>query len=228
MRCPITGRRLATIAALDPVVWAQLHFVAAPFCHQCGAPFAVDYGHKILCPSCIADPPDFDRARAAVVYGDVSHQLINGFKSRDRTELAPVLARWLVQCGRSILGPDKKIAPIPLYPAALARRRFNQSGLLAGALSNLTALPVRYDLIRRRRATAPQKDLSASARRRNVAGAFEADKTQVAGAHIVLIDDVLTTGATISAAARALKRAGAASVEALVVARVVKGGGGAI
>ena len=228
IRCPITGRRLSTIGVLDPEIWSKIHFVSDPVCDRCGAPFAFDYGRDAQCPSCIANPPDFDRARAAVVYGEISHRLIVAFKSNDRTEIAPVLANWLAICGRPIFASNKTLAPIPLHPTAMAKRKYNQAAILAQALAAKAGMDVCFNGLRRKRVTRPQKDLSADARQRNVAGAFEADSRYVSGAHIVLIDDVLTTGATVSAAARALRAAGAASVEALVVARVVKGGGGAI
>ncbi|NOX95670.1 MAG: ComF family protein [Alphaproteobacteria bacterium] len=229
--CPVSGELVAGPSLLSGAGWIALHFIEEPFCGRCGIPFAADYGDDVECPSCIASPPAFDRVRAAVVYDDASHKLIVGFKHSDRTELAPVFAQWLARAGASLLTVQSIITPTPLHPSRLLSRRYNQSAILAQALSKRTGASVALDLLERVRATPPQKNLSADARQRNVAGAFavsESASAQIKGRHIVLIDDVLTTGATLSACARALKKAGAARVDGLIVAKVVKGGIGAI
>lgn len=224
--CPITGERVAAPGLLSPGGWAQLRFIDDPVCARCGAPFAIDYGAGAECAACIAEPPAFDRARAAVLYQEASHKLIVSFKHSDRTELVPLFAAWLARAGAPIIGSGTIIVPTPLHPRRLLSRRYNQAALLAGALAEKTGLPVSHAL-RRTRKTPPQQALSAEARKRNVAGAFvvrEKSACDINGAHILLIDDVLTTGATLSACARALKKAGAATVDALVLARVVRGG----
>ena len=225
--CPVSGEEVAAPGLLSPAGWAAMHFIDAPHCAVCGIPFAAFYGEGAICPSCIARPPDYDRARAALVYDDASHGLIVGFKHADRTELAPTFAGWMARAGAALLRPGALLVPVPLHPMRLAARRYNQSALLAGEIARRTGLRVSLDSLARRRATPPQKKLSAQARRRNVAGAF-AVRGDVKNARLVLVDDVLTTGATLSAAAKALKKAGAARVDALVLARVVKGGVGAI
>ena len=177
------------------------------------------------------EPPDFDRSRAAIVYDDASHRLVVGFKHADRTELAPMLAKWMRRAGADLLSKGVTLMPLPLHRTRLLSRRFNQSQLLASSLAEMTGAKLSLRALQRYRATPPQKELSASARRRNVAGAFKVAKEargSITNAHIILIDDVLTTGATLSSAARSLKRAGAAQVDALVLARVIKGGVGAI
>lgn len=230
--CPVTQEEIAAHAALGPEGWAALHFVEAPYCRRCGVPFAADYGEDVECPSCIAEPPDFDCARAAVVYDDASHKLIVAFKHSDRTELAPIFAKWMQRAASGLLHSDSLLVPIPLHRRRLAGRRYNQSALLASSLAKLSGARLALDALKRTRSTPPQKNLSADARRRNVAGAFKATGGSgvklIEDAHIVLIDDVLTTGATLSSAARTLKKAGAASVSAAVLARVVKGGIGAV
>lgn len=230
-QCPVTGEPVAAPALLSPAGWAALHFIAEPVCRRCGVPFAADYGEGIECPACIAAPPAFERARAAIVYDDASHRLVVGFKHADRTELAAMFGGWMARAGAGMVSGESLLVPVPLHRRRLAARRFNQSALLCEALARAAKANCALRFLRRMRATPPQKDLSAEGRKRNVAGAFAVPvqhRAQLAGAHVILVDDVLTTGATLNAAARVIKAAGAARVDALVLARVVKGGVGAI
>jgi len=225
--CPVTNERVSAPGILAPRAWLKLQFIDDPVCARCGAPFSHEVGTDAQCARCIADPPDFDSARAAVVYDDDSHGLIVSFKHSDRTDLTPLLAQWLVRAGTGILKPDALLVPAPLHRRRLFSRRYNQAALLAIAAAKLCGARAEPLALARTRPTPPQKNLSPEARRRNVAGAFEvrAEKAaQIRGAHVVLVDDVLTTGATLSACARALKKAGARRVDALVLARVLKGG----
>jgi ComF family protein len=227
--CPVSGEAVAAPGLLSAVGWRSIQFIEAPFCNCCGVPFAVAYGADVLCPSCIAAPPAFDRARAAIVYDDASHRLVVGFKHSDRTEHAEMLGAWMSRAGAEIADSASLFVPVPLHRRRLLSRRDNQSNLLAAVVARRLGGCFAPDLLERRKSTPPQKNLSAEARERNVAGAFRMRRGASAdGAHVVLIDDVHTTGATLSAAARALKKAGAARVDALVLARVVKGGVGAI
>ncbi len=207
--------------------WSRLQFIDDPVCARCGAPFSHEIGDGAECAKCVADPPDFDSARAAVVYDDASHGLIVSFKHADRTDLAPLFATWLVRAGRPFWNSDAVLTPAPLHRGRLFARRYNQAALLAAAVARATGLGFDPLALERTRATPPQKNLSAEARRRNVAGAIDVRKSHhdaVCGRRFVIVDDVLTTGATLSACARALKRRGAARVDALALARVVKGG----
>ena len=172
----------------------------------------------------IADPPAFHRARAAVRYDDVAKTLVHALKYQDRTDLAPTMGRWMARAGGELLNDADLLIPVPLHWRRAWSRRYNQSGALAKIIAKHGDAKVAGDLLRRVRPTQQQIGLSKSERAANVQGAFAVppDKTaEIHGRHIVLIDDVLTSGATVDACARALLRAKARQVDVLVFARVV-------
>ena len=187
----------------------------------CGTPFEFDLGAR--CAACLAKPRAFDAARAACLYDEVSRDPILKLKHADRLDLAPLFARWLSRAARELIDEADAIAPVPLHRARLLRRRYNQAAEIARPLSRLCGVPYLPDALVRRRATETQGGKSGSGRRRNVAGAFEVPAgraAQVVGKRVLLIDDVMTTGATAEGCARALKAAGAVRVDVAVVARV--------
>lgn len=211
---------------LSTAAWSRIHFLDGPVCDGCGVPFEYDLGAR--CPACLAKPRAFDRARAACLYDETSREPILKLKHADRTDLAPLMARWLSRAAWELIEDADAIAPVPLHRLRLLSRRYNQAAEIARALSRLTGTPYLPDALVRRRPTDTQAGKSGSGRRRNVAGAFEVParkRERVAGLRILLVDDVLTTGATAEGCARALKAAGASAVDLAVVARVKQAAG---
>jgi ComF family protein len=204
--------------------WANLSFIAPPICPRLGIPFVYDPGPGLLSMEAIADPPAYARARAAVRYDDVAKTLVHALKYQDRTDLAPAMGRWMARAGRELLNEADVMVPVPLHWQRGWSRRYNQSGALARAIQRQTGVKVASEALRRVRPTLQQIGLSRSQRASNVQGAFKvaADRQhRIQGRRVVLVDDVLTSGATVDACARALLRAKAASVDVLVFARVV-------
>jgi ComF family protein len=207
--------------------WGRIRFLDGPCCDGCGVPFEYDLGGS-RCAACTARPRAFDAARAACLYDETSRDPILKLKHADRVDLAPMLARWISRVAAPLIEEADAIVPVPLHRLRLLRRRYNQAAEIARPLSELTGTPYLPDALVRRRPTATQGGKSGSGRRRNVAGAFEVPATrrqQVDGLRLVLVDDVLTTGATAEGCARALKAAGAARVDLAVVARVQEAAG---
>ncbi|MBC06686.1 ComF family protein [Thalassospira sp.] len=231
-RCGGCGDVTDTTHAVCADCWAGLRFISAPQCACCGYPFELDVfdggdGEQMLCAACLQKKPAFDQARAALVYDDHSREYLLRFKHADRGDLTPLLARWVYQAGKGIWEQADLIVPVPLHRKRLLKRRYNQSGLLAAKLSRMTGVHWDGLVLRRARNTRSLGGLGPSSRKREVGGAFEVDEVQavkcnLAGARVVLIDDVLTTGATANACVRALKRSGAMHVSVITVARVVR------
>ncbi|HEX4302314.1 MAG TPA: ComF family protein [Rhizomicrobium sp.] len=212
--------------ALCATCWQTIQFLDGPMCACCGLPFEFDPGGETLCAGCHAHPPAYDKARAVMRYDEHSRGPILALKHGDRLDLAPGFTRWLSRGGQALLDETEIILPVPLHPYRLWTRRYNQSAELARALARQTGKPLDIHSLTRSRATPSQGAMpSAKARRRNMLGAFRVPprhKSAIAGRNLLLIDDVLTTGATVDACARALKRAGAAKVFVLALARVVR------
>jgi len=222
--CPSCREPLGDGIGLCASCWSKLSFIEPPYCARLGIPFLYDPGPGLLSMEAIANPPAYDRARAAVRYDDVARALVHRFKYGDRLDLAPLMGRWMARAGGELLANADALIPVPLHWRRLWARRFNQSAALAGAIGQASGVPVLHSALKRVRATAQQVGLSKPQRAENVQGAFSVpagEKGLVAGRRLVLIDDVLTSGATVDSCARALLRAGAAHVDVLAFARVV-------
>ncbi|WP_332052178.1 ComF family protein [Reyranella sp.] len=223
--CLGCGEIVGTAGALCATCWPTFSFIAAPHCVCCGTPFAEDLGGEALCAACLARRPRFRRARAALIYDDRSRRLILPFKHGDRTDMARTCGAWMASAGAELLAAADLVAPVPLHWRRLFSRRYNQALLLARNLAQGTSARLAPDLLLRPRWTGSQAGLAATERRRNVREAFVIHprwKAGVKGKTVLLVDDVLTTGATVEACARALQRAGAQYVDVLTLARVVR------
>ncbi|MGE5504673.1 MAG: double zinc ribbon domain-containing protein [Actinomycetota bacterium] len=224
--CLSCGTVVAEPGALCPDCWGRLAFVSAPCCSVCGHPFEFDpaeLGEGAVCGSCARKAPPWRRARAVFRYDDASRPLVLRFKHADRLEGAPAFARWMARAGAELLAGADVIVPVPLHRWRLLARRYNQAAVLAMALGRQSGVPVVPDLLLRTRRTPPQGHLPRETREANVKGAFAIHPRRldrVQGRTVLLVDDVMTTGATIGECARVLARAGASAVDVLTLARV--------
>lgn len=227
-RCPFTGDVVDSAGTVSPAAWSELSFLSEPCCAACGFPFefAMPSGAgDSLCAACLADRPEFSRARAALAYTDASRDLILGFKHGDRLESVTVMIPWLRQAGASLLDDADIIVPVPLHRWRLLARRYNQAAIIGAALARDRALAFCADALMRTRATPTQGHLNANERQKNVRRAFAAHpnrKTRISGQRVLLIDDVYTTGATVRECTKALLDGGAKDVSVLTLARVVR------
>nr|WP_047578010.1 ComF family protein [Methylobacterium sp. ZNC0032] len=215
------------VQALCPACWRGIGFIERPYCERLGTPFAVDLGTGLLSPAAIADPPVFARARTVCRFDGTARDLVHRLKYGDRAELSLTLGRMMAQAGRELAADADLVMPVPLHRTRLWRRRFNQAAALARIVSRETGLPLATTALTRIRRTRQQVGLTRAQRAENLQGAFHvsaAMRSLVEGRRILLVDDVLTTGATVNAASRALLRAGASAVDVLTFARVVTDG----
>lgn len=226
--CLVCRRAVAGHGALCAACWSDIAFIERPFCERLGTPFDRDLGAAgMISLEASADPPAFGKARAVARYdGEKARALVRRLKYYDRLELAEPLGRWMTRAGADLLSSADILVPVPLHRLRLFSRRFNQSAALAKVVSRESAVPVETLALERVKPTPPQVGLTRAQRAANMQGAFRIREDMaiaIAGRNIVLVDDVLTSGATVNAAARTLLRAGAARVDVLVFARVVTG-----
>ncbi|MEO3389339.1 ComF family protein [Mesorhizobium sp. CAU 1741] len=224
--CAGCRRMVSSPGTLCGHCWPKLRFIERPWCEVLGTPFTHDMGEGILSADAIANPPPFARARAAVVYSGVARQMVHNLKFADRTELAPWMARWMMRVGGALVADAEVIVPVPLHRQRFLWRRFNQSAELARAISFAAGKPFAPQAIVRIKSTRSQVGLGAREREDNVRGAFkvpDGEEIRVRGRRVLLVDDVYTTGVTVSAVTKALKRGGASAVDVLTFARVLPG-----
>lgn len=225
LQCLRCGTVVGPDGGLCAACWPKMTFIQSPQCALCGLPFAYHLGDGAVCGACSREAPSFARARAAFVYDDVSRALVLAFKHADRTDAAAVYARWMARAGAALVAEAELIAPVPLHWTRLFRRQYNQAALLAIALGRHGGTRVDPSLLVRRRRTPSQGGLGMTRRRENVRGAIAVrpgKQDEIAGRRVLVVDDVMTTGATAAACARALLRSGAKAVDVLTLARVVR------
>ena len=224
-RCLACGGAVEANGNLCAQCWPRVNFLGPPWCEACGFPFAFDAGPGSLCAVCARDRPAYRHSRAVFRYDEGSRGMILGFKHGDRTDAAPAFTRWMARAGAAVLAEAEILVPVPLNRWRLLTRRYNQAALLAREMARLSGVVCVPDLLVRRRRTPSQGGLGRAERVRNVRGAFAVrgrHRSLPADRRIVLVDDVLTTGATAEACTRVLLAAGAASVDILALARVVR------
>lgn len=222
--CPVCHEAVPHDEGLCGACWQGLEFIRKPICAISGAPLAMDLGADTLSLPVQINPPPYEKARAAFAYKGSAAALVKRLKFGDRPELAQWLARFMVAAGGDVLLPRAVLVPVPLHRRRLFLRRFNQAAELCRAIQNLTGHEIAYEGVQRIKPTRQQIGLTRAGRTRNLAGAFavsRAAKAQIKDRIVVLVDDVLTTGATVEALTRVLKRAGAAQIYVLTLARVV-------
>jgi len=225
-RCLSCGATVDEADALCGTCWAAMDFFAPPWCAVCGMPFPYPMGEGAICGACASRPPSWDRARSVFRYDRHSRRLVLMLKHADQTHLSGAFGRWMRRTGAELLDSADLLIPVPLHWTRLLGRRFNQAALLAQAIRAAGGPPVGADWLVRRRRTPSQGLMGPQARARNVRGAFALHRGRsVAGKRVVLIDDVLTTGATAEECARVLRQAGADWVGVLVLARALRAGG---
>ncbi len=222
-RCLACGEIVEQPDALCGRCWSSITFFAPPWCAVCGLPFPHPVGDAAVCADCVRGQHAWDRARAVFRYDKGSRQLVLGLKHADRTDVAGALGRWMMRFGGEIVVEAELLVPVPLHWTRLLHRRYNQAALLAHSIHAAGGPPVAVDSLMRRRSTSSQGHLGPLARERNVRSAFAVRQRQkIAGKRVVLVDDVITTGATVEECARVLKRAGAVTVGVLTLARALR------
>jgi ComF family protein len=223
--CLICRARLTAHHNVCPTCWKGINFIRQPLCDVLGIPLPYGTGDRTVSAAAVAHPPAYDRARAAAHYGGEMRTLVHRLKFADRQDVRLLCARWLQDAARDLLPGIDLIVPVPLSRLRLLLRQFNQAALLASELSRRTGVPMDPLLLRRTRSTRSQVGLTRDQRRRNVAGAFGVPQRRrkiLEGRNVLLIDDVITTGATVDACARVLRRAGAARIDVAALAMVTK------
>lgn len=217
-RCIGCQEIVTTQGTLCGACWAKIDFIEHPMCCKCGNPFTVDMGQSEQCGACLKTPPTYSKARSAVVYNDGSRTYAIRFKHGDATYLAPLMAQWMYKCAPDLIEGSDLIVPVPLHWTRLIMRRYNQAALLAKELSKISGNHADNQILKRTKATRSQKGKK-DQRRKNVRKVFTTN-ANLNGKKILLVDDVLTTGATVDECSKTLIYAGASEVRVLTFAKV--------
>ncbi|HEU5047737.1 MAG TPA: ComF family protein [Rickettsiales bacterium] len=223
-RCPACRETVGQHGSLCSACWQNIHFITDPMCCKCGVPFEYHIGEQAFCGPCMTRKPAYTQARAVFRYNEASRGQVLAMKYHDKTQLAPVFGAWLARIAQDYATKTHAIIPVPLHYTRLISRRYNQAALLAHAISTHTGLPVLPDTLLRARKTPPQSGLSRRQREDNMRGAFHIKKGKnsiLKGKSVLLVDDVMTTGATLEACSRTLHDAGVRDVYVLTIARTV-------
>jgi ComF family protein len=223
--CSGCGRQTAEPGALCGTCWNSIKFITKPYCEIYGTPFSTELGDGMLSARAIADPPPYARSRAAVAYQGLAMRFVHGLKFQDRQDNAAWMAGWMARAAPELLADADVIVPVPLHWRRMVSRRFNQSALLAQKLAFSSSKPFAPLALKRIKSTVTQRGLTAKERDANVKRAFlvpESHLIEVQGRRVLLIDDVITTGSTVAEATKALFKAGAANVDVLAFAIVLK------
>nr|WP_148227645.1 ComF family protein [Fulvimarina pelagi] len=221
--CTSCGIGIGKPAGLCSSCWSELRFIERPFCDILCLPFSYDPGEGVVSAKAIAHPPPFEKLRSVVLYDDRARRLVSALKYRDRLDLVPLMAAWMVRAGRDIIAESDVVIPVPLHKRHLWQRQFNQSAEIARVIARNSGLNFDPGTLDRVKPTKKQVGLGRNQRRENVRGAFRVAPERydrVMAKTVLLIDDVFTTGSTVASATKALKRAGAKSVNVLTFARV--------
>lgn len=221
--CLSCAARIDRAANLCAGCWSQLSFIEEPRCAMWGEPFAFEAGEGMLSARALARPAPWSKLAAAVMFNDQAARLIHGLKYHDQMEIATLMARLMQRAGRSLLGEEGVLVPVPLHRFRLWRRRYNQAALLASRLAQMSGLAYRPEVLVRHRHTRSQVGMRQKEREANMRQAFSVPgqaRLEIAGRRIVLVDDVLTTGSTLWAAAETLLEAGEGRVDVAVFALV--------
>ena len=224
-RSLLSGEPSGVASPLSPTDLSRINFLNGSGCRSCAIPFNIEMGPESLCGACAARPRKWDQARAAIAYDPVSRQAILDLKHAGRRDGLSVMSNWMTLAGRDILPETDWLIPVPLHYQRLATRGFNQAAWLTQGVARQSGTLALIDGLSRKRNTPSQGGLTARQRRRNVAAAFEvraSRRSRIKGSTVTLVDDVLTTGSTLAACAKALRKAGAVRVNVLVLARVVR------